>query len=78
MNIWILDKGMKRLACLLMTLSILFLQGCNSRQVYNSIQHNIRLECRKAPISEYDKCIEQASETYDDYKTKREAVINDK
>jgi hypothetical protein len=69
------DKEMKKAGCSIIIFFIVFMQACSTKQVYDSMQYNQRLECKKAPFSEYDECIERANESYEEYKLKREDAI---
>ena len=69
---------MKRITFSLIFFVSMATHGCSSNQLYESIQHNARLECRKAPPAEYDNCMRRASESYGDYTRKRNEVVNDK
>jgi len=52
------------------------LQACSSRQVYESAKMRNQVRCQQLPPSQYEECMQQADETYDDYKEKRESVEN--
>jgi len=69
---------MNKIGSLLIILSIVYVQACSSRQVYDSIQHNQKLECQEVPHSEYDDCMERTRESYEEYKEKRDTVIDEK
>tara|TARA_B100000676_G_C18014049_1_gene808470 strand:- start:749 stop:946 length:198 start_codon:yes stop_codon:yes gene_type:complete len=47
------------------------LAACSEKAVYDNLQHNNRLQCDKAPLSEYDACMERASKSYEDYARER-------
>ena len=61
-----------------MLLSIIFVSGCSSRQWYETVHQNQRLQCQKVPYNEYAECMERANETYDSYKQKRDEVVKEK
>lgn len=49
--------------------------GCTSNQVYQSGQNWQRLECQKIQdLSDRNKCLSDASTSYEDYKRKSEAA----
>ena len=50
------------------------LQACSSRQVYESAKMRNQVQCQQLPPSQYEECMQQAGETYDDYKDKRDSV----
>lgn len=62
------------LAVLLLTL---VLPACTNRQVYEAIQQNQQLECQKLPGDQYDKCMEELSESYDTYQRERDELKKD-
>jgi len=68
---------MNRAIILLLALLTISIQACSSRQMYNSMQYNRKLECQKVPSSDYDECIERTNESYDKYKQKRDEVIKE-
>ena len=69
---------MNKVGSLLIILSIIYIQACSSRQVYDSTQYSKRIQCLEAPHSEYDECMDHTRESYDKYKEKREIVIEGK
>ncbi|WP_126454755.1 hypothetical protein [Sulfuriflexus mobilis] len=69
---------MNKASYILIMSSIVFMQACSSRQVYESIQLNQKLECQKLPHSEYAECMERAGENYEKYTQEREEVIKGK
>ena len=52
--------------------------GCSNEQVYTAIQKNRQLECQKLPPAQYNSCMEEYDQDYEDYKREREEVINGK
>ena len=71
------DNKMNIAGNLLIMLSIIFIQACSSRGVYDSTQYSERIKCLEAPNSEYDECMERTRESYDIYKEKRDEVVKD-
>ena len=53
------------------------LSGCSNRQLYESIQYDQKLKCQTLPQSQYEECMEKASQSYEDYKRARDEVIDD-
>ncbi|MBN2865299.1 MAG: hypothetical protein JXK16_04770 [Thiotrichales bacterium] len=60
-----------KLFSLLITSTLL--ASCSNQQVYNAIQVNQQSKCQKLPPSQYDDCIKQQSESYEEYQRKLEA-----
>lgn len=55
-------------------LPLVLLQACTNREVYDALQNRQKVLCQEQPKSEYEKCMQQADESYDTYKKNREAV----
>jgi len=68
---------MKKVANMLLVISIILVSACSTRAWYETVHQNQKLQCQKLPPSEYAECMEQASETYDKYKRKRDEVVNE-
>ena len=60
-----------------LVLCVLALSACSNRQVYDAIQKNRQLECQKLPGTQYDECMKQVSEPYDDYKRDRDELTKE-
>ncbi len=60
-----------------LALCALALTACSNRQVYDAIQQNRQLECQKLPGTQYDECMKQVSEPYDDYKRDRDELTKE-
>jgi len=60
-----------------LVLCVLALPACSNRQVYDAIQKNRQLECQKLPGTQYDECMKQVSEPYDDYKRDRDELTKE-
>lgn len=61
----------------LVILFFVCLQGCSSRQWYETVHQNQKIQCQKVPYNEYAECMERANETYDQYKRKRDEVVKE-
>lgn len=57
------------------TLLLAVLAACSNQQLYNGIQKNRQLECQKLPGSQYDKCMKEVSEPYEEYERDRQELI---
>ena len=64
--------SLKLLDILVIFLSFIWLSGCTSQQLYRFGQDYQRDQCRNVPAAEYQACLEQANESYDSYKRKRD------
>ncbi len=45
--------------------------GCSNQQIYDAAQGNHRLECQKLPQGQYEDCMAEISESYEEYTRKR-------
>ncbi len=52
----------------------IMLTGCSNKGVYDGIQTSNQLECSKVPSSHYDECMQNVSQTYDEYEREREKI----
>ena len=57
--------------------ALFLLSGCASQDLYESIQASNRFECDKLPPSQYEACIAQTVQPYDDYDRERRAIESD-
>jgi len=56
--------------------SLLFnLHACTSKSAYISLQKHQEIMCNKVPESDYESCMKEANESYEDYQHKREEII---
>jgi hypothetical protein len=55
-------------------LSLALLPACSNRQMYDAMQNRQKVLCQEAPRSEHQKCMDEASQSYDTYKRERENV----
>jgi len=54
------------------------LQGCSTRQVYDSLHNNQKIRCQSLPPSQYSECMEQVSDSYEKHTRQRKEVIERK
>jgi len=69
---------MKISGYIVISLAVILIQGCSTKQVYNTIQHNAKLKCQEVPYSEYAACMERTNTSYEEYSRKREEIIEEK
>lgn len=60
---------------LMIILAIFAIAGCSNKAVYDNIQLNNRNECSKVPPPQYERCMERANQSYDDYERERKEVV---
>lgn len=56
--------------CLLLVLS-----ACSQKGMYEALQRNQQIECSQLPPSQYQECMDNASESYEDYSRKRNETL---
>ena len=59
------------------TLLAITLTACTKQAWYQGAQSAKEAHCLKEPVSEYEDCMQQSSETYEEYKKNREALIEE-
>jgi len=59
-------------------ISFIILQGCSSRQIYDSLHNNQKIRCQRLSPSQYSDCMEQVSDSYDKHTRQRDEVIERK
>ncbi|GAB5414200.1 MAG: hypothetical protein Cons2KO_18030 [Congregibacter sp.] len=59
---------------LLVVAASLSLWGCSNEQIYDTIQHNNELECSKLPQGQYEDCMAQIDQPYEEYERELEEV----
>jgi hypothetical protein len=66
----------KSISAAVVVLCSLFTVACTTKEAYEGIRGNRRLECNRLPNgSERDECLQRASEDYDTYKRKRDETL---
>jgi len=50
-------------------------QACMNKGVYISLQKHQEIMCNKVPESDYESCMKEAKESYEDYQLKRDEII---
>lgn len=48
--------------------------GCTARDLYRVGQDYQREQCQRGPLSEYERCMKQANESYETYRRKKKEV----
>jgi hypothetical protein len=49
----------------------IILSGCTNRMVYDLIQSNNQSKCQTLPPGQYDACMEENNQSFDEYEKKR-------
>jgi hypothetical protein len=66
-----------KLLYITITLLAVTLSACTKQAWYQGAQSSQTAHCMKQPVSEYDDCIQQSSENYNEYNKNREALIKE-
>lgn len=56
---------------ILLVMPLLCLTSCSTQAWYTGVQNAQTAHCLKVPASEYDDCIDQTTENYNEYEKKR-------
>lgn len=62
---------------LLVPLLVGTLSGCTNRNLYQAIQQNRLQRCEEIPIPQQANCRAQYQQSYEDYKSERDALLED-
>ena len=62
---------------LICAIAMVLVCGCTKREVYESVQSNMRLECEKLQLPQRDECIDAYSDSFEEYSRKREQALED-
>ena len=57
---------------ILMTVLFLSAAACSNKAIYMNAQTNLRTECHKGPMSQYQECMARTSRSYEEYLRDRE------
>lgn len=60
---------------LMMVVLVLSYTACSNRAMYFNGQTNLRTECHRGPISQYDECMARTSTSYEEYRRDREETL---
>jgi hypothetical protein len=58
--------------------SLCLLCACSNQAIYDGIQENRRNKCRELPQGQYEKCMAQYEQPYDDYARERREMLDQK
>ncbi|MCG8394545.1 MAG: hypothetical protein MI745_15820 [Pseudomonadales bacterium] len=57
--------------------TLMVVAGCSYRGAYEGVQTGNRNACLPLPPSEYDECMEKASQPYEEYERERQEVLQE-
>ncbi len=60
---------------ILLSVSAAILMACTNNQIHGAVQAHEQMECQKLPQNQYEQCMAEVSETYEDYSRKRQDAI---
>lgn len=55
---------------------LLSLVGCSKKDLYSNLQYSHTYSCEKLKSNQYEDCMSQYSDSYEDYTAKRQARLN--
>ena len=59
---------------LFLPLAVLSLSACSNQQLYDTVQHNNEIECSKLPQAQYEECMAEIDQPYDEYERERQVL----
>jgi hypothetical protein len=59
-------------------LLILSVSACSKQSWYQGAQSAKEAQCLKEPVSEYEDCVKQSGQSYDEYSKTREQLLEQK
>jgi hypothetical protein len=62
---------------LLTVIATVGLTACSKQNWYQGGQSSLQAKCMKGPAAEYNDCMKQASESYNEYEKSRETLLKD-
>lgn len=62
-------KPLLKLSAIL--LATMVLVACTNKQLYNTAQTNQKRKCQKLPDDQYEQCMKDANQSYEDYEQER-------
>lgn len=60
-----------------LVLICIMLSGCTAKNLYQAAQENRRQNCIHEPPGQYEACLEEYSESYEEYEEKRQSLLKD-
>jgi hypothetical protein len=54
---------------------VLCATGCSNKAAYQNLKLNKQQQCRQAPASEYDRCMREMEQSYEEYERQRQHTI---
>lgn len=51
-----------------------FAIGCSHQELYEAVQDNRQFECEKLSHPQYEECMDENNESYEDYERKRKEL----
>ena len=54
---------------------MMLLTGCSNKAVYQNLQLNKQQQCRQLPVSEYEHCMRNMAQSYEEYERQRQEAL---
>ncbi|MAD73485.1 MAG: hypothetical protein CML20_01550 [Rheinheimera sp.] len=61
-----------------LAVGVITVSGCSNKAVYQNLQLNKKQECRRLPVTQYDDCMRDMAQSYEEYERQRKQVIENK
>lgn len=55
---------------------IITITSCSNKDMYSNLQNSHTFSCEKLKSNQYEDCMNQYSDSYEDYTAKRQATLN--
>lgn len=49
--------------------------GCSNKAAYQNLKLNKQQQCMRAPVAEYDKCMQNMDQSYEEYERQRQQAL---
>ncbi|MBZ9613536.1 hypothetical protein [Rheinheimera maricola] len=54
---------------------LLGVTGCSNKGVYQDLQRNKHNECMRGPVADYDRCMQNMDQSYEEYEQQRQQAL---
>ena len=54
--------------------AVSLVSACSNQQLYDTVQHNNEIECSKLPQAQYEECMAEIDQPYDEYERERQEL----
>jgi hypothetical protein len=75
---WMGAGMMKKTKGLLLFALFLSATACSNKAIYMNAQTNLRTDCHRGPMSQYQECMARTSTSYEEYLRDREEALKNR